>query len=76
MNFRGYGKRWALHFLLWHLWARMAQKSAGCSARGRHGSSKIQLEPEADGVLLDDGFRRFRHTDKTYKVEGRDSGGM
>ena len=25
MNFRGYGKRWALHFLLWHLWARMAK---------------------------------------------------
>ena len=76
MNFRGYGKRWALHFLLLHLWARMAQKSAGRSARGRLGSSEIQLEPEADGVLLGDGLRRFRHGDKTCKVEGRDSGGM
>ena len=54
----------------------MAQKSAGRSARGRLGSSEIQLKPEADGVFLGDGFRRFRHSDKASKVEGRDSGGM
>ena len=76
MNFRGYGKRWALRFLLLHLWARMAQKSAGRPARGRLGSSEIQLEPEADGVLLGDGLRRFRYSDKACKVEGRDSRGM
>ena len=54
----------------------MAQKSAGCSARGLHGSSEIQLEPKTDGVLLGDGLRRFRHGDKACKVEGRDSRGM
>lgn len=54
----------------------MAQKSAGRSARGRLGSSEIQLEPKTDGVLLDNGIRRFCHSDKTCKVEGRDSGGM
>ena len=42
----------------------MAQKSAGRSARGRLGSSEIQLEPEADGVLLGNGLRRFRYGDK------------
>ena len=76
MNFRGYGKRWTLHFLLRHLWARIAEKSAGRSARGRYGSSEIQLEPETDGVLLGDGLWRFRHGDKTCKIEGRDSRGM
>ena len=76
MNFRGYVKRWALHFLLRHLWARMAQKSAWRSARGRLGSSEIQLEPKTYGVLLGDGLRRFRHGDKACKTEGRDSGGM
>ena len=54
----------------------MAQKSAGRSARGRLGSSEIQLEPKTDGVLLGNGLRRFRHSDKACKVEGRDSGGM
>lgn len=54
----------------------MAQKSAGRSARGRLGSSEIQLEPKTDGVLLGDGIRRFRYGDKACKVEGRDSGGM
>lgn len=54
----------------------MAQKSAGRSARGRLGSSEIQLEPKTDGVLLGDGLRRFRHGDKACKVEGRDSRGM
>jgi len=28
------------------LWARIAEKSAGRSARGRLGSSEIQLEPK------------------------------
>ena len=54
----------------------MAQKSAGRSARGRLGSSEIQLEPKTDGVLLGDGIRRFRYSDKTCKVEGRDLRGM
>ena len=54
----------------------MAQKSAGRSARGRLGSSEIQLEPDADGVFLGDGIRRFRYGDKICKVEGRDLGGM
>ena len=39
-------------------------KSAGRSARGRLGSSEIQLEPKTDGVLLGDGIRRFRYGDK------------
>ena len=54
----------------------MAQKSAGRSARGRLGSSEIQLEPKADGVLLGNGLRRFGHSDKACKIEGRDSRGM
>ena len=54
----------------------MAQKSAGRSARGRLGSSEIQLEPKTDGVHLGNGLRRFRHSDKTCKVEGRDLRGM
>ena len=54
----------------------MAQKSAGRSARGRLGSSEIQLEPKTDGVLLGNGLRRFRHSDKARKVEGRNPRGM
>ena len=42
----------------------MAQKSAGRSARGRLGSSEIQLEPKTDGVHLGNGLRRLRHSDK------------
>ena len=69
-------KLFGLFSLLRHLWARMAQKSAGRSARGRLGSSEIQLEPKTDGVLLGNGLWRFRHSDKACEVEGRDSGGM
>lgn len=54
----------------------MAQKSAGRSAQGRHGSSEIQLEPKTDGVFLGDGLRRFHHSDKARKVEGRNPRGM
>ena len=54
----------------------MAQKSAGRSARGRLGSSEIQLEPDADGVFLGDGIRRFRYGDKAWKAEGRNPRGM
>lgn len=54
----------------------MAQKSDNRTARGRHSSSEIQLEPEADGVFLGNGLWRFGYSDKTCKIEGRNPRGM